>query len=450
MLKRIFWGMNIFWVCINSYALDYAQAYQQALLHDSKWLSAEQEAQASLQDQNISRANLLPNVSFNYRWSDNDSEGEVTRQGAFAKQNRQYNSYFSALVLRQPLFNLATIHQYSQAKLTAKVASLRLHHAKQQLAVRVLESYLAVLMSKEELRLSEVYLDILSHELQRSQRLFQYGEATKTDQLEIQSRYQFAQVELINIRDQYDADQRILETLIGQNIENNRVEELLTSSFTSFKQDAFADHAELSQWQQLMQNHNAEFVVAQLMYEVAQLQVKRLQAEYYPVVNAFAQKQITTSNTENSVGEKYNTGSFGIEVSFPLFSGGSTSASVRQAKVRVEQARYDMRTVQQQSMNTLRREYLNLTGAQQRIQAYEQAVKNAEVQITATKYSMQGGERTNLDVLNAQQQFHRAKKDLIKTNYDFLKAWLAIRLQAGVLNEDDINLLSTCFKSPKH
>eukprot|EP01046_Picozoa_sp_COSAG06_P112999 COSAG06_NODE_59702_length_273_cov_0.718391_1_plen_86_part_10 len=44
-----------------------------------------------------------------------------------------------------------------------------------------------------------------------------------------------------------------------------------------------------------------------------------------------ARKQLTNSNGENQIGQRYDSGSVGIEVSIPLYSGGRTSAASGQA-----------------------------------------------------------------------------------------------------------------------
>ncbi|WP_445114897.1 TolC family outer membrane protein [Acinetobacter sp. WZC-1] len=448
---RLILSVALLAMVMPAQAMNFTEAYQLALQHDAQWLAAQQEAKAAFQDRNISRANLLPNISYNYRRNKNDSDIEVDRQGLSATQHRNYDSYFSALVLRQPIFDLAAIRQYNQAGLSSKMAEWNLLKNKQQLSVRLLQAYLDILMSQEEVQLGQAQLQALSSEEERLSQLFKYGEATRTDQLEVQSRYQLAQAELIYSQNQYDARLRVLEAMTGSSLTmSNGIDGLSETAFKEFKSKAFMDKADLSQWSQLAERHNAELATKQTAYEVAKMQVKRLNADYYPKVNAFAQKQVSSSNTENTLGEKYDTDSVGIEVSFPVFNGGYTLASVKQARARAEQARYEWVDMQKTVSNELRRQYLNLTSSQQRILAYEQAVHSADAQLEATRYSMQGGERTHLDVLNAQQQYYRTLKDLAQANYDFLQAWQALRWQAGILNQSDIELLAQCFQPSAH
>ena len=56
-----------------------------------------------------------------------------------------------------------------------------------------------------------------------------------------------------------------------------------------------------------------------------------------------------------------------------------------------------------------------------------------------------GGERVNLDVLDAEQQFHGARRDLAEARYGYLRAWLQLRYLAGQLNEADLTQLANYF-----
>ena len=63
----------------------------------------------------------------------------------------------------------------------------------------------------------------------------------------------------------------------------------------------------------------------------------------------------------------------------------------------------------------------------------------------ATRRSVLGGERTNLDVLDAERQRFEALRDLDRARYDNLLAWLTLRWQAGVLSDDDVARIGALF-----
>ncbi|WP_075179230.1 TolC family protein [Neptunomonas phycophila] len=65
--------------------------------------------------------------------------------------------------------------------------------------------------------------------------------------------------------------------------------------------------------------------------------------------------------------------------------------------------------------------------------------------LIATEKSVQGGERANLDVLDAQQRLVGTKRDLIEAQHRWLMTWVNIHFQAGLLSEVDIERLSQIF-----
>ena len=61
---------------------------------------------------------------------------------------------------------------------------------------------------------------------------------------------------------------------------------------------------------------------------------------------------------------------------------------------------------------------------------------------------MQGGLRTNLDVLNAQQQVYVVKRDLAQARYSYMQYFLQLRQAAGVVGEADLKQMDAYFVKP--
>ncbi|MNT64572.1 outer membrane channel protein [compost metagenome] len=67
--------------------------------------------------------------------------------------------------------------------------------------------------------------------------------------------------------------------------------------------------------------------------------------------------------------------------------------------------------------------------------------------MVSTRQSVLGGERVNLDVLNAEQQVFSTRRDLAQARYDYLMAWTKLRYYAGVLGEADLAKVDEAFRS---
>ena len=80
-----------------------------------------------------------------------------------------------------------------------------------------------------------------------------------------------------------------------------------------------------------------------------------------------------------------------------------------------------------------------------RIESLELAVKSAELLVDATQKSIRGGIRINLNLLDAQQQLHTARRDLAEARYNYLLAYLRLQLASGTLVLDDLRNIAGYF-----
>ncbi|UKE83486.1 TolC family protein [Pectobacterium colocasium] len=182
-----------------------------------------------------------------------------------------------------------------------------------------------------------------------------------------------------------------------------------------------------------------------LSLAVAKYSIERNRAGHLPQVTLVASTRNTQSDTENSYNQKYDTRSIGIRVSVPIFAGGGVSAATRQAQERYQQTAREKDEQTATIQTELRRQFNLVTSSQAKIRAYELAEKSALALVTATQKSVQGGERVNLDVLNAEQQLYGARRDLTEARYTWLTAWLQLRYYAGTLDEQTLRQLATYF-----
>ena len=81
-----------------------------------------------------------------------------------------------------------------------------------------------------------------------------------------------------------------------------------------------------------------------------------------------------------------------------------------------------------------------------RVRALEQALISTKAQLDSTKLGLDVGVRTNLDVLNAQQQLFQTQRDLARARYDTLLAGLRLQQAIGDLNEDDLTRINQLLR----
>ena len=162
-----------------AHALGLLDAYDLALRNDPTFQAAIQEREGGEENRAIGRAALLPNLSWSYNNSRNESEvtaGDV-------KSDRDYRSYASTLTLQQPLLDYEAYARFRQGTAQALMADERFRGKSQELAVRVLNAYSQALLAQERIELSRAQKRAYAERLQLNDRLLKGGEGTRTDVL---------------------------------------------------------------------------------------------------------------------------------------------------------------------------------------------------------------------------------------------------------------------------
>lgn len=173
--------------------------------------------------------------------------------------------------------------------------------------------------------------------------------------------------------------------------------------------------------------------------------MKRNVAGHLPKLNAYATVRSMESDSGNTYNQRYDTNTIGLEISLPLYAGGGVSASSRQASRSLEQAEYDLEGKTRETLIQLRRQFNACATGVRKIRAYDKALASAEALVVSTQYSIKGGERVNLDELNAQQQLYSTRQDLAKTRYEYLMAWIKLHYYAGTLTAEQLARVDEAF-----
>ncbi|MEA5671397.1 TolC family outer membrane protein [Pseudomonas sp. MH2] len=421
-------------------ALDLSDAYALALRNDPTLRAAIAERDAGVENLAIGRAGLLPNLSYRYNRARNDSEVTQRSQLGDVTSQRDYRSYSSTLTLQQPLFDYAVWSDYRRGVAQAALADERLRGRGQEMMVRVFSAYSEALFADEQIALAQAQRRTYAEQLQLNERLLKNGEGTRTDVLETRARYELAQAQEIEAGDNLDAALRSLQAITGEAMSAEDLAPMLPALAV---QPLIP--ARFEPWRDLAVAHNAELASQRHALDVADQGVERQRAGHLPSLSAYVSKGISSSSSESTYNQRYDTDSVGIQLSVPLFAGGGVSARVRQAQAERDGLQFQVDAQVSDTLNQLRRQFNLCASSTAKIRAYGMAVNAASALVEATRRSVQGGERVNLDVLDAEQQLYGARRDLAQARHEYLRAWVQLRYLAGVLDAKDVEILNGYF-----
>ena len=425
----------------NAQALGPFQVYEQALRNDPEFLAALQERDAGQESRTIGRAGLLPKLSYNYNKGRNNSRATYLNERGNSHEDRNYNSYGSTFTVQQPLIDYEAYANYRKGVAQALFADETFRSKSQELLVRVLTHYTQALFAQDQIDNARAKKNAYEQQFQQNEQLFRQGEGTRTDILEAESRYELATAEQLQAQDEQDAALRELGALIG--VATVNIDELtpLPASFSALP----LQPASFSSWHTMALESNPLLASQREALEVARYEVERNRAGHLPKLNAYASVRKMESESGNTYNQRYDTNTIGIEISLPLYAGGGVAASVRQASSNLARVEYELEGKTRETLIELRRQFNACQSGVSKLRAYQKALVSAEALVVSTRQSILGGERVNLDALNAEQQLYSTRRDLAQARYDYLLAWTKLHFYAGTLGEQDLARVDEAF-----
>jgi outer membrane protein len=327
---------------------------------------------------------------------------------------------------------------YAQAKEQVKIAALRFAVAEQDLILRVAQAYFDVLESQDNIAFINAQKAAITEQLAAAKRNFEVGTTTITDTHEAQARYDLATAQEIAEQNSLNIRLRALEKLIGK---------------PASALDALAEPVQLKaegghidEWATIAADGNLQAEIQRVTKVIADQEIERNRAGHYPTLDAVA--GYTISNNQNFGTQQVDTrtASIGVELNLPIYQGGLTSSRVREAVANQERARQDLENATREASLQARQAYLNVSSGVARVQALEQALVSTRAQLDSTRLGLDVGVRTNLDVLDAEQQVLSARRDLAGARYDYLLSRLALKAAVGSLNPADLAEIDQLLK----
>lgn len=418
------------------------QAYQAALQNDPTYRGAINEHKAGQENVNLGRSRLLPRLSISYAANKNNAE-ITTTQTSFGQTftnttHPTYTGVNAALVLRQPLVNFEALASYKQGVAQTEYSDAQFAGRSQDLMLRLVAAYADAQYNEDQLALAIAQRDAYLEQMHVNERMFKLGEGTKTDMLETQARASLAQAQVLEARDTLATARNTLAGIVGLDVTELAP---LNKNFRVLP----VKPASVQAWLDIAMQKNAEIVALGYALEAAHQEVNRQRAGHFPNVDFVASRSKQDSASINTYNQDANVNAVGVEINIPLFAGGYVSAATRQAAANYEKARNDLDAKKNQISVELHKQFGLMQSSEPRIDALMKSVESARLLVIATKQSIKGGVRINLDLLNAQQQLYTAQRDLALARYNYMLAYLRMRNAAGTLEPQDLTDIAKYF-----
>lgn len=376
----------------------------------------------------IERADALPTVTASPSFSENLYNSSST-PGA----SRQAGANVSLAV---PIYAGGGVRagiRGAETRVRAGRADLR--GTESQLFSQVVAAYMDVIQNEAIVGLSANNVEVLSVNLQATSDRFEIGDLTRTDVAQSESRLALAQGELRTAQSNLIRARENYIALVGDAPEDLQPPPPLPG--LPGEPEAAVDVA---------LEHNPDLIGAQERAEAAGYDIRVASASRLPRV------EVTSGGTYNNflgslpaaqaaVAPNSSSGlSAGVRLTIPLFQGGRPAALERQAQSRASAALENIVATERDVIAQVRAAFASWRASNAIIASTQTAVEAAELGLEGVRAEQTVGNRTILNILDAQQELLRARVQLVTARRNSYVAGFTLLAAMGRAEARDLGL----------
>jgi outer membrane protein len=343
------------------------------------------------------------------------------------------------LQVDQTLFNgFRTYNSVQQAESLVLGARETLRSVEQDVLFNGVTSYMDVLLFTANLNLQRNNVEVLEEQLRQTRDRFNVGEVTRTDVAQAESRLAQGRFQVSRAESDLRAAIARFRQVIGVEprvlAPGRPLDRLVPVSVDVAINVGLTEHPSI---------HSALHAL-----DAAELQVKIAEGELYPSVGL---RGAASQRYDTQVpGDERFSASVVATLTVPIYEGGEVYARVRQAKETAGQRRIEADIARDLVRATVVTAWGDLERARAQIIAAQAAVQAAEVALTGVREEARVGQRTTLDVLNAQQELLIARQGLIQAQRDRVVFSYAVVRAMGRLTTRVLALNVAQYSAKQH
>lgn len=439
-----FLGLHLAFHAAAANAVDLTQAWRAATQSDKEFAVARAEHLAAQPRRDQAEALWRPTVglvgSVGVATNESDTRGAQFSAPAFGQSSgvgfstSVTNGTASrwAVAATQPLYNPKRRAEQQQLSTSVDLADLQWQAAGQSLMLRTAERYFDLALAEETVRVLKQQLDAVQRAATEAQDRFQLGAVPITDTHEAGARSAAVRAQVLLAESDVQVKRSLLADTTGLPL--NALTARLPSGGVTHSQQL----QPLDFWLSDAQAGNPGIRAQLLATEVAKQEATKHSRNSSATVDLVAQVGRDRLSGSGDFGSASNTGTnrmIGIQLSMPLFTGGYRSAKEEEALRLVDKAAAEVERTREQVAQQVRAAWLGLSVGAERVKALDQTLSASMARRDATYLGHEVGERTTLDLLNAENEAAASRLALAQGRIALLVNRLRLAALAGRLDE---------------
>ncbi len=345
------------------------------------------------------------------------------------------------LTVNQTLWNGdRTFNSVRQAESGVMAARETLRNTEQNVLLDGVTFYMNVLRDTAILDLDRNNVDVLQEQLRQTRDRFRVGDITQTDVAQAEASLAGAQATALAAQSTLQTSIANYRQTIGDEPKNLAPVKPLDKPLPKTLTEAIA----------ISQVEHPAIVGSLHGVDAAALNIKAIEGGLYPTVGLTGQVSQRYDLTGYAAPNSFLTASATGQINVPIYDGGATYASTRQAKEQLGQQ--ELQTDLQR--DKVRAAVVSAWGVNENsvsiIRSAKAQVAAAEIALAGIRQEARVGQRTTFDVLTAQQTLLNARVQLVSAQHDQVVASYAVLSAIGRLSTANLGLAATQYDPKVH
>lgn len=408
-------------------AEDLLGVYQQALQADPELQSAKVRVDIGSAQKGQALGQMLPQISASGNWSANKQTTSGSRQDT--TNNFHGTRYYVSL--NQTLVDFAKFWEWRRASKVEDQYAAEAIEANNQLMFNVVERYFNELEAEDQLNFAKTEKLAAQKQLEQIQKQYAKQIVKITDLYAVEARLdQLIATEILAESQRVTAQQSLRELTGVSPAELNKLRDGV---------DYQEIQGDLQQWIEMAESQNPAISAKQIAIEAAENNVTVQKSKYLPVADLQLNYYDTNTGYQSSnLGANVQTEVAAINVSVPLFSGGTTTHQMFEAKHRLQLSKNDNEAAIRGITKETSDAFLSANANARHIKAAQKALDSAGKSREAMERGYHYGVVTISDVIKAQQDEFSAKKDFAQAKYNYIKNRIRFMHAIGSIAEENL------------
>ncbi len=344
------------------------------------------------------------------------------------------------LTVQQTLWNgNRTENGVKQAESTVLESREQLRSTEESVLLNAATAYMNVIQDAALLSLNQNNVDVLQEQLRQTKDRFDVGEVTRTDVAQAESSLAGAQAQVLTANTTLQAAIATYRQYVGDEPKDLAPTGPVSKGLPKSVQDAI----------RISELEHPSVVGALHAVDVAALAVKLAEGALYPTLG-LAGNVSQRYEPDNITNAHAFTASAVAQLNVPIYQGGEEYASIRQAKESLSQAELQADQARDQVRAAVVAAWNANIQSPGVLRAAKAQVDAAEVALAGTREEAKVGQRTTLDVLNAQQTLLTARSQLVGAQHDAVVNSYNLVASIGRLSPEVLGLHVAAYDPTTH